>query len=237
MSGWKARRFWKSAQAEACEGGFTVRLDGRAVKTPARRALVVPTLAMAEAIAEEWAAQHGTVRPETMPMTRFANSALDKVAPQFDEVVAYLLAYGGTDLLCYRATGPAALQARQQAAWDPLLDWCATELKAPLHATIGVMHVEQPSGSLARFHEIIRRQTTFQIAAFHDLVTIPGSLVLALAVTHGRLDPSAAWNLSRIDEEWQIEQWGADEDAQKLAESKRGDFLLAHAFWRVCTAD
>lgn len=113
MSAWKAKRFWKEATAEACDGGFTVRLDGRVVKTPAKTLLVVPTLAMAQAIAAEWDAQQGLVKPDTMPHTRTANSALDKVAPQFDQVADMMAAYGGTDLLCYRATGPQELIDRQ----------------------------------------------------------------------------------------------------------------------------
>ncbi len=131
-AGWTAKRFWQAATAEATEGGFTVRLDGRPVKTPAKAPLVLPTLALAQAIAAEWDAQTGTVRPATMPLTRAANSAIDKVAPMRAEVIAELAGYGGTDLLCYRAEGPEALVARQAAAWDPLLDWAATALRAPL---------------------------------------------------------------------------------------------------------
>ena len=142
MSAWRAKRFWKQATAEACDGGFTVRLDGRTVKTPAKRPLVVPTLAMAQAIAVEWDAQQGAVKPETMPVTRAANSALDKVAEQFDEVADLLIAYGGSDLLCYRATGPEGLVERQAAGWTPLLDWAAQDLSAPLTVTHGIVHVD-----------------------------------------------------------------------------------------------
>ncbi len=144
MSGWAAKRFWTKATAEPADTGFTVRLDGRAVKTPAKAPLLVPTLAMAQAIAAEWDAQQGRVRPETMPCTRAANSAIDKVAPLRAEVIAELAGYGGTDLICYRATGPEPLIDRQRAAWDPLLHWAATSLNAPLTATHGVMHIAQP---------------------------------------------------------------------------------------------
>ncbi len=157
MSAWKPKRFWKAAAAEPCDGGFAVRLDGRAVKTPAKRPLVVPTLAMAQAIAGEWDAQQGLVRPETMPATRAANSALDKVAVQFDEVAGLLAAYGASDLLCYRATGPEALIARQAAGWDPLLDWCADVLRAPLVVTTGVVPVAQPQASTARLAALVSR--------------------------------------------------------------------------------
>ena len=136
MSAWKPKRFWKTATAVACDGGFTVHLDARQVRTPGKLPLVVPTLALAQAIAVEWDAQQGLVRPETMPCTRAANSALEKVTPQFDEVVDLLAAYGDSDLLCYRATAPQELIARQAAAWDPLLDW-APRTRGPLDGDRG----------------------------------------------------------------------------------------------------
>jgi chaperone required for assembly of F1-ATPase len=234
MSAWKAKRFWKEATAELCEGGFTVRLDGRAVKTPAKTLLVVPTLALAQAIAAEWDAQQGLVQPDTMPHTRTANSALDKVAPQFALVAENMALYGGTDLLCYRATGPQELIDRQQAQWGPLLDWCATDLQAPLIATAGVMHIEQPPASLARLSEIVHGWTAFQLAAAHDLIAISGSLVLALAVTLGRLSVSDAWSLSRIDETWTNEQWGVDDDAAYLESLKQAAFAHAARFYGLC---
>ncbi len=233
MSAWKPKRFWKSVTVEACDGGFAIKLDARVAKTPGKQPLVVPTAAMAQAIAAEWQAQQGLVRPETMPYTRAANSALEKVAPQFAEVVGLLAAYGETDLLCYRATGPAELIARQSAAWDPLLDWAATALQAPLTSTAGVMHVAQPPASTARLHALTAAMTPFQIAAFHDLVMLSGSLVLAFAVTRGRLDPAEAWTISRIDESYQAELWGQDEDAAALTEHKRQAFHQAAAFWSV----
>ena len=128
MSDWRPKRFWTAATVEPAPGGHTVHLDGRPVRTPGKSPLIVPTEAMARAIAAEWDAQTGIVRPETMPFTRSANSAIEKVAPQFDEVVGLLAAYGETDLLCYRAHGPAELMARQAAAWDPLLDWAPPPL-------------------------------------------------------------------------------------------------------------
>ena len=167
---WKAKRFWKTATAEPCDGGFTVRLDQRPVKTPGKEPLIVPTLAMAEAIAAEWDAQQGPLRPETMPVTRAANSALEKVAPQFAEVVGLLAAYGASDLLCYRATGPADLIARQAAAWDPLLHWAATALNAPLLVTSGIVPIDQPAASTSRLHDLTAALSPFQIAALHDLV-------------------------------------------------------------------
>lgn len=234
MSGWKAKRFWKTATAEPCEGGFTVRLDGRAVKTPAKAAFVVPTLALAEAAAREWDAQEGAVKPETMPVTRAANSAIDKLGQQRDEVVGLLAAYGASDLLCYRATGPEGLIARQAAGWDPWLGWSATDLGAPLQVTAGIVPIAQPDESLIRLRAAVDAFDPFRLAAFHDMVAITGSLILALAVTRGRLSAAEAFDLSRIDESWQAEFWGVDEDAAELEAGKRQALLEAERFYALC---
>lgn len=234
MSAWKAKRFWKTATAEGCDGGFTVRLDGRAVKTPAKSAFVLPTLAMAQAAAAEWDAQVKEVRPESMPVTRMANSAIDKVAVQFDEVAGLLAAYGESDLLCYRATGPVELIARQSAAWDPLLDWAAAVLGAPLVATAGVVHVAQPPGSIASLRARLFALTPFQLAAMHDLISISGSLILGFAVAGQRLTAAEAFSISRIDEQWQAEKWGEDEDAAALEALKRAALIEAARFWNLC---
>ncbi|MCC6863334.1 MAG: ATPase [Rhodobacteraceae bacterium] len=234
MSAWKAKRFWKKALVEAVEGGFTIRLDRGFVKTPAKALFVVPTRGLADAIAAEWEAQSGLVKPETMPFTRFANSALDKIVPQFDAVVDMLAAYGSTDLLCYRAIGPDALVERQALAWDPLLDWSAQALDAPLVSSAGVMYLAQQSESLERLHGLVADLDPFQLAAFHDLVSISGSLVLAFAVTRGRLTASEAWALSRIDEAWQVEQWGEDEEAAAFEAVREADLLQAERFYALC---
>ncbi len=234
MSGWKAKRFWQKATVEAVEGGWTVRLDARPVRTPAKAPLVLPTRALAEAVADEWEAQQGEVKPDTMPFTRAANSAIDKVAPQQAEVVAIIAAYGGSDLLCYRATGPQDLCDRQSRAWDPLLDWAAERLGARLAATAGVMHVAQAPDALARLSARVEAMTPFQIAAFHDLVALSGSLVVALAVVDGRIGTEEAWALSRLDECWQIEQCGEDEEAAAAAEVRRAAFHQAARFFALC---
>lgn len=234
MSGWAARRFWTRASAVPVDGGFGIQLDARPVRTPLKAPLVVPTLALAEAIAAEWQAQVAKVDPETMPFTRTANSAIDKVAPQFAAVAEMLAAYGESDLLCYRADGPADLVARQAEAWDPLLVWAKDTLAAPLLTAVGVMHIPQPPGSLATLRRAVDLLSPFQLAAFHDLVAISGSLVLALAVTRGRLTAEAAWPLSRIDEDWQAGLWGEDEEAVDVAARKQAAFLQADRFYRLC---
>ncbi len=215
------------------EGGFAINLDAKPVKTPSKRLLVVPTAAMAQAIAVEWDAQSGLIRPDTMPMTRYANSAIEKVMPQISAVADYLATYGETDLLCYRAVDQAPLIARQTAAWDPILDWAAAEMNAPLNVVSGVMFAPQPESSLANLRAQMTPMTAFELSAFHDLVAISGSLILALAMVKGQLDATEAFNLSRIDEHWQAEQWGADEEASALEVSKSAALQDALTFFQL----
>lgn len=234
MTGWAPRRFWTAAKAEPCDHGFTVRLDGRPVKTPAKAPLIVPTLALAQAIAAEWDAQQGTVKPETMPSTRSANSAIDKVTPLFDAVVDEVAGFGGSDLLCYRAEAPMELVARQEADWGPLLDWLRTDLGVDLAVTSGVIPVTQPPESLVRLRAAVAGHDPFRLVALHDLVAITGSLVLGLAVARGRLEADEAFRISRIDEHWQIEQWGEDEEAAAMEAHKLASLRHAARFYGLC---
>jgi chaperone required for assembly of F1-ATPase len=233
MSDWKPKRFWKTAVATTCDGGFTVELDGRSVKTPAKAMLIVPTLPMAEAIAAEWDAQGDHVDPLSMPITRGANAAIDKVRTQHAEVAAMLAEYGDSDLLCYRAAGPDTLIARQADAWDPLLDWAAQALDARLTVGEGVIHIDQNPDVLARLRAAVFAFDEFALAAAHDLISISGSLILGLAVTRDAVDPEHAWTVSRVDEHWQIEQWGHDDEASALEVTKRAAFLDAVRFYRL----
>jgi len=234
MSGWKAKRFWKEATVVRDGDGWGVRLDGRAVKTPAKAAMILPTEAMAQAIAAEWDAQQGEIRPETMPVTRAANAAIDKVAVQFDEVAQMLAEYGGTDLLCYRATGPEVLAERQARQWDPLLAWAAERFGAPLVSTSGVIPVTQSPDSIARLKAELVALDPFRLTAVHDLVTIPGSLVIGLAMLHGHLDLEAAWAAARVDETWQAEVWGHDDEAADIETRKKAELQAAAQFLGMC---
>lgn len=234
MSAWKPKRFWtETAVTEAEGGGYTITLDGRPVRTPAKAPMVLPTRALAEAVAEEWEAQQDELRPETMPLTRTANSAIDKVSAQHDEVAALLAAYAETDLLCHRAEGPAPLIERQAQVWDPLLDWADKALGARLVPATGVMPVVQDARALANLADRVRAFDAYRLAAFHDLVSLSGSLVLAFAVVEIVHDPETIWEASRIDESWQAEQWGEDEDAAEQTMLKKQAFLDAMRFFSL----
>jgi chaperone required for assembly of F1-ATPase len=227
MSEWKNKVFWSEVAVEPFEGQFCITLDGRKVKTPAKQTQALPNQAMAEKVAEEWRAQVDVVRPETMPATRLANAAIDKVSQSFAEVAEMIGEYAGTDLLCYRAQSPAELVARQIAEWDPLLHWVQTKYNAPLVAAQGVMFIAQPEQSVERLKTISRNMSAFELSAFHDIVAMSGSYVLGLAVIEGEISPSEAWALSRLDESWQAEQWGVDEEAEEIANKKQREFELA----------
>lgn len=235
MSAWKAKRFWKEVSVHAAEGGYAIQLDARPVRTPAKALMLVPTRAMAEDIAVEWRAVEKEIDPRRMPVTRAANAAIDKVAPQFVEVADLIAAYGASDLLCYRAVGRAEMVAAQAAAWDPMLDWAARRFEAPLKVTSGVAPIDQPEGSVRRLSAQVHGCDNFQLTALYDLVSLSGSLVLGLAMTSGEFPPETLWTLSRFDEDWQAREWGEDEEASAIAEKKREDFLRACHFWKLST--
>jgi len=233
MSEWAAKRFWKTTATVPVEGGYAIELDGRPVKTPAKAALVVPTAAMAAAVAAEWDAQSGEIDPLTMPVTRGGNAAIDKVATQKSEVVALLAAYGDSDLLCYRAAGPEALIAAQTAKWDPLLAWADATFGVRLRSAEGVMHVAQDPDGQARLTAELDKLSSFELAAAHDLIGLSGSLIIALAVMHKHVAPSDGWMISRVDEEWQFSQWGEDEDARAQEKIKFDAFMDAARFFEL----
>lgn len=231
MSDWKPKRFWTSSTVIEADGGHTVELDGRRVKTPAKAALVLPTRAMAEAVAAEWDAQEKVVDPATMPFTRSANAAIDKVRQQHGEVADMLADYGDSDLLCYRASHPETLQTRQAEAWDPALDWAAEVLGARLVPLVGVVHQPQSTDALDRLRNRVHSLNAFQLAAFHDLVSLSGSLILGFAAALDWRKPDEIWHMSRLDETWQIEQWGHDDEADAVARTKQTAFLHAKRFF------
>lgn len=229
MSEWKRRRFWTEATTAPVDDGHAVHLDGRPLRTPAKALLVLPTEGLAALVAEEWQGQGDSIDPATMPATRMANSAIDKVTPMQAEVARLVADYGGSDLLCYRAAHPAELAERQQE-WDLHLDWAGQALGVRLQPTEGVMPVNQPPEALDQLHAQVAALPPFELAPFHDLVSLSGSLVLGFAVAQHAITAEDGWRLSRIDETFQVEQWGEDADAAAAAEHRREAFLFARKF-------
>ncbi|KNG92290.1 ATP12 family chaperone protein [Pseudaestuariivita atlantica] len=237
MTEWAAKRFWTETRAVPAEGdAFTVELDGRRVRTPAKSALIVPTQALADEIAGEWAAQEDRIDPLSMPVTRSANAAIDKVATMHADVVQMLADYAGSDMLCYRAEGPDGLIARQAETWDPLLRWSAEAMQAPLEITSGIVPVAQPAESLSRYRDHLAEMTYFELAAMHDLISLSGSAVIGCAVAAGHVTAVEIWPATRLDELWQQEQWGVDEEAESMAATKRAAFLHAERFLHLSRA-
>ena len=230
MTEWAAKRFWKTASVTELDAGYGVVLDGRPVKSPLKTTLVVPSRAMAEAMAVEWEAQDDKIEPLTMPITRAVNATLDKVIPQRAEVADMLADYGGSDLLCYRATHPDGLIARQEAAWDPLLDWAAETFGARLNTTQGVIPVAQPAQATGVLRAQVHGLDPFELTAFNEFVTISGSLVIGLAALKEAWSMEELWQIARIDERWQEEQWGEDEEATASANAKKTAFLQGAVF-------
>lgn len=217
------KRFYKSADAAASEGhdGHTVRLDGRPVRTPGKAALTLPTVALAEAIAAEWRAQGDKIVPDTMPLMSLAATAIDRVVDNHAVVAAEAAGYAGTDLLCYRAETPIELAQRQAEAWDPVLDWARSNFDARFEVTLGLMPIEQPAKTLARFQDVMATREPFELTALHVMTTAFGSLLLALSVDAGATTAARALDASRVDEVYQAELWGEEEEA-----AKRRDRLL-----------
>jgi chaperone required for assembly of F1-ATPase len=211
------KRFYQDVTIAPAPGGFQVLLDGKPVRTPGRNPLLLPTQELAAAIALEWRIQGATVVATSMPLLRLANTVVDGVASRRAEVIAAILRFAENDLLCYRAAEPAALAARQREGWDPLLAWARQRLGADMRVVEGLGHVDQPLDALAALREALEEQDDFALGALHVIASITGSAVLALAVAHGRITAEDGFALSRIDEAWQAEKWGADAEAGKRA--------------------
>ena len=212
------KRFYKKTAAIPAAHGYGITLDGRLVKTAAKHDLVMPNLALAQAIAAEWDAQQGEIRREKMPLTRLAGTTIDRDSTQREAIVRQVAHYAGTDLVCYRATHPPALAARQQAVWQPLIDWAVERYDAPLTVTTGVIPASQPTVSLAAFTAVVAGHDDFSLTALYAATAACGSLVIALALLEGRLDAGEAFAASQLDESFQIEAWGEDaEQAERRA--------------------
>jgi chaperone required for assembly of F1-ATPase len=216
------KRFYKDATVTG-DGPFGVALDGRPLRTPARVPLAVPTRSLAEAIAGEWQAQGEKIDPRSLPLSGFANAAIDRVAADHAGFAKRLATYAESELIAYRADGPASLLAAQAAAWDPWVEWLARRYDVGLTITTGIMHVAQPPATLIRLHTAFAAFTPFQLAPLDPIVTITGSAVLALAVAEGEIEAQAAYDIAHVDALWQEQQWGRDPLAEKAEAERRAD--------------
>lgn len=226
------KRFYKEvsiARLPRPEGAvsYGITLDGRPVKTPKKRALTVPSKDFADAIAAEWAAQDASIDPRTMPLTRIANTAIDAVADMMPDVAADIVRFAGSDLICYRAETPPALVDKQAAAWDPVLTWVHKELGARFIMAQGIVPVEQPAVSLQRIAKALDDYDAWQLTSLHVMTTLTGSALLALACARDFLSIEKTWDAAHVDEDWQIAQWGQDEEAEARLAIRRIEFDAA----------
>lgn len=224
------RRFFADATVDHLTAGFALLLDGKPVKTPAKRAFVLPTRALAEAACEEWKSQGEEIDPATMPVTRLANTVIDGLADDVDAVAAAIAAFGETDLLCYRAAAPESLSRAQDEAWQPWLEWTASTYGARLKATTGLMPLHQRKADLDRLAAVVAGFSPWEMAALYEIVALTGSLVLGLAIAAEALDAEAAWDLAHMDEAHQAERWGSDAEAEERREVRRQSLLDAVRF-------
>lgn len=224
------KRFWEEAKLNAQDGGWGIALDGKPLRTPARNPLVIPAKPLAQAIAEEWNSAPGTVDPQAMPLTGLANAAIDHVAADTERFALQLAQFGESDLTCYRAENPPALVEMQEQSWDSLLGWARRRFDLDFTTTHGILHEPQPEATVRRLTHAVTTLDPFRLAALAPLVTIGGSLVVALALLEGAIGADAAWDSVTIDDRWQLEQWGTDTDAEAALEARRRDFLAAARF-------
>lgn len=221
------KRFYTDVSV-ANDGGIL--LDGRPVRTPARVPLIVPYPDLAARIADEWRGQGDRIEPRSMPLTGLANAAIDRVSPDPASFAGALARYAETDLLCYRAAEPPELVARQIAVWNPIIEWTGHRYDCAFALATGIVHVAQPPETVARLSIAIAAYSPFALAALSPIVTIAGSLIIALALAEGEIDAADAFDAAHLDELWQEEQWGADHFAAQARDARRADFMAAARF-------
>ena len=224
------KRFWKSAQAIQNDGSWGVELDGRPLRTPARKPLSVPTQRLAEDIAAEWNAAEDKIDPRAMPLTGLANAAIDRVAPDKKSFASGIAKYAEADLASYRAEGPQGLIDAQAEHWDELLAWGRRRFDVDFRTTNGLLHVDQPPATVERLAHSVNTLDSYRLAGLSPLVTIGGSLLAALGVLEEVFTPEWAWEAVSVDDRWQLEQWGSDAEAEAALDNRKRDFLAAARF-------
>lgn len=232
----RLKRFWTAVDVREGEGDWTVLLDGRAPKTPAHAKLALPTEAAARLVADEWAAQGEFIDPATMPATRLASTAIDRVSLHREPVADEIAAFAGSDLLCYLADAPTSLVDQQAREWTPWRDWAALELGVHLEPAEGIIHRPQDPAAIARVHELALRLDDFALTGVATIVPLLGSAVLGLAVQRGALSGEQAFDLSRIDEAFQESRWGVDEDNAARTAAARAQAGLLDRWFRSLAA-
>jgi chaperone required for assembly of F1-ATPase len=224
------KRVYREVRVAPAGDGWRILLDARALQTPTRVPVLLPRRGLAEAVAAEWDAQTEKVVPATMPLMRLAATAIDRTAAQRGQAVDEAVGYAGTDLVCYRAERPPELVARQNAVWQPLVNWVTLRFDAPLLVTTGVVPKTQPAAAIAAIRAAVEPLDPFWLTALHSAATACGSVVIALALAERHIDAEGAWRASQLDETFQIEQWGEDAEAAARRTALRRDIESTSRF-------
>lgn len=225
MSKKAAKRFYKTVNVTDVDGGYGVKLDSYALRTPGKKPLMLPSAHLAGLVAAEWDAQAEHIQPEIMPVTRLMNVAVERTPDMRDELVAEMRKYAGTDVLCYREDNLKVLTARQSERWDPVLNWVKTQHDVVLNVTSGIMAIGQPEDSLDKVAEFARQQDDIALTLLTHFTSVFSSAVLGITVLDGYKTAHQALALSRLDEHYQIELWGQDEEAQERADAIESETL------------
>ena len=232
---WEKKRTWSNTSIELIGSSFGVLLDEEPLHTPKNTKVLLPTHKLAKKVAEEWNRQKKIIDPSKMPYSRLVNSAIDKVTKNFDSIVSDLVDYGDTDLVCYRSDSPEDLVMLQSQHWDPILIWAKNELNIDLKVTYGINYKPQKTTELKRLSKEISSYSSFSLTGFYDLVTISGSLLVALAVYYKHIPPQVGFEISFLDEDWQRKKWGQDEESIKNRLNKFKEFQAAYRFLECLT--
>ncbi len=230
MNHWKNARNWRKVSIRNSRKGFEILLDDKRLLTPKNEAIILKSEKLALKVSREWEQQEKFVKPSTMPITRLVNSAIDQVKVNHQSVVDDLIAYGETDLICYRVTEPADLVQLQEENWDPVLHWARKDLGIDLKCVYGLRYVPQSIEALKEIQIQLNEPDCFALTGISELVNISGSLLLALAVYHNFLKPDEAWRKSVLDEVWHCSKWGHDEESRNARQRKLEDFKFAYQF-------
>lgn len=226
----RLKRFYKKASLKPVKGGWLVLLDGKELKTPAKNTLLITSEPLAKAIVDEWNGQGEYIEPDSMPLTKYANTALDRVAPRRGAIIDEIVAFASSDLVCYRADTPQGLVDMQSALWNPVLDWAQKTHNLGFVCVAGIIYATQPEITLVGLYNLLEQETDSALNAIYNLTTLTGSALIALAVCHGAIQADFAWQAAHADEDWNIRQWGSDADAAERRALRRAEFdgILAY---------
>ena len=227
------RRFYKDVSVT---DDLAIALDGRPVKTPLKSSLRLPSRALADAVGDEWAAQGEDIKPATMILTTLANTAIDRVGLHREAIESEVLDYANSDLVCYRTDRPPDLVALQVRFWNPIVDWARTDLDAPFEVTSGIIHLPQPEAALSAFSMALKNLNDFELSAFYTIMTLTGSALIAMMLARRAITPEAAWTAAHVDEDYQIEHWGQDDEARDRRIGRHAEFMACCRFMDLARA-